>query len=280
MEKTNKTRIIIIVLSLIIIIVIAAMIRKVNIEKEISSDLKAQLSHAIDRTVSLEVEVEKLEKEIIDNQLESDQMIGKPTNDILHILSYYKTENYEKIKEMTFSDLPYDIKELGADSSKFVNQIFQDGENISVNFDEYSRSTFILKDENGNEISGAYFIKEGKYYYVSVIMVAGLLDQKINSFVSAIKKEDIIDLTKIMSEIELIPTEQDVQKIINMYKESYDLETIKCEFVRANGNEFEYKLSGKKDNVNSEELLHVSFDDWWITILDYKGRNEWPDIEE
>ncbi|GAB6109510.1 hypothetical protein JCM19376_34660 [Fusibacter bizertensis] len=251
------------------------MIRKVNVEKEISSDLKEQLSQTIDRTVSLEVEIEKLEKEVIDIQLESDQMIGKPTNDILHILSDYKIENYEKIKEMTLSDFPYDIKELGPDSSKFVNRIFQDGENISVNFDEYSRSTFILKDEDGNEISGAYFNKEGKYYYVSVIMVAGLLDQKINSFVNALKKEDILDLTKIMSEIELIPTETDILKTINMYKESYDLETLKCEFVRANGNGFEYKLSGKKDNVNSEELLHVSFDDWWITILDYKGRNEW-----
>ena len=275
MERTNKTRLLLIIVSLIIIVVIAALIRKVNIEKEISSDLKEQLSQTINRTVSLEAEIEKLENKVVDIQLESDQMIGKPTNDILHILSDYKIEDYEKIKEMTLSGFPYDVEELGPDSSKFVNQIFQDGENISVNFDEYSRSTFILKDEDGNEVTGAYFNKEGKYYYVSVIMVAGLLDQKINSFVNALKREDILELTKIISEIELTPAETDILNIINMYKESYELETLKCEFVRANGNGFEYKLSGKKDNVNSDELLHVNFDDWWSTILDYKGRNEW-----
>ena len=40
---------------------------------------------------------------------------------------------------------------------------------------------------------------------------------------------------------------------------SYDLETLKCEFVRANGNEFEYKLSGKKDNDQKDEQNKYKF---------------------
>ncbi len=241
-------------------------------------DKEAELSSTLSQVSMLEEKSKKLEIDIIElktSMEENDQMIGKTTTGMFKLLNHCKTGNYEAVKAMTFTDFPYDVQSLGPDATKFVNLIFQEDENISVTFDEYSRSSFTLSDEDGNEVNAAYFIKEDQIYYVSVIMVAGLLDQKISSFVEALNAEDHSKLFKVIIEDDLSPTEDEVAMIINKYKEDYDLETINVEFVRASGNGFEYKLSGSKSNVNKEELIHVNFDDGWIYIKDYRGRFEW-----
>jgi hypothetical protein len=239
-------------------------------DDDISSTM-SQMSLLENKSEALRFENESLK----DTIKEFDQMIGKTTVGMFKLLSHYRSGNYDAVKAMTLSDFPYDVQGLGPDASKFVNLIFQEDENISVTFDEYSISSFSLNDEDGNEVSAAYFIKEDQIYYVSVIMVAGLLDQKINSFVEALTAEDHSKLFKAIIEDDLSPTEDEVAMIINRYKEDYDLETINVEFVRAIGNGFEYKLSGSKSNVNKEELIHVNFDDGWIYIKDYRGRFEW-----
>lgn len=275
MKNAKRTAIIFIVIVLALVLILGLFIVMLNIEKDTTKDLKEKLSSANERTVTLETEIEELKKTINVSNMESKQFVGKVANDFLSIINDYKYRNYDRIKKLTLKDFPYDIEATAPYSSKLVEQIFQEGENISISYDQYSRSTFILKDENGNEISGAYFIKDGNYYYVSVIMVAELLDQKIKSFVKALKEEDKSGLTNIIRELELAPTDADVLNIINQYKKSYDLKSLECEFARANGNGFEYKLTGMKDNLYHEEIITVSFDDWWITIMDYKGRSDW-----
>lgn len=242
------------------------------------NEKEAELTSTLSQVNVLEEKTEDLVN--VNNTLkislnDYNHMTGKTTIGMFKLLNHYKIGNYEAVKEMTFTGFPYDVQDLGPDSTKFVNLIFQEQENISVSFDEYSRSSFTLSDEDGNEVNAAYFIKEDQIYYVSVIMVAGLLDQKINSFVEALNAEDYSKLFKVIIEDDLSPTEDEVAMIINKYKEDYDLETINVEFVRASGNGFEYKLSGSKSNVNKEELLHVNFDDGWIYIKDYRGRFEW-----
>ncbi len=241
-------------------------------------DKEAELSSTLSQVSTLEEKSGKLEIDIIElktSMEENDQMIGKTTTGMFELLSHYKSGNHEAVKAMTFTGFPYDIQVLGPDATKFVNLIFQEGENISVSFDEYSRSSFTLSDEDGNEVRAAYFINEDQIYFASVIMVAGLLDQKISSFVDALSSEDHSTLFRIIIEDDLSPTEDEVAMIISKYKEDYDLETINIEFIRASGNGFEYKLSGSKSNVKTEELIHVNFDDGWIYIKDYRGRYEW-----
>jgi hypothetical protein len=251
-------------------IVILLTMKSNDADADISSTM-SQLSLLENKSEALRFENESLK----DTIKEYDQMIGKTTVGMFKLLSHYRSGNCDAVKAMTLSDFPYDVQGLAPDASKFVNLIFQEDENISVTFDEYSRSSFTLSDEDGNEVNAAYFIKEDQVYYVSVIMVAGLLDQKLKSFVEALNAEDHSKLFKVIIEDDLSPTEDEVAMIINKYKEDYDLETINVEFVRASGNGFEYKLSGSKSNVNTEELIHVNFDDGWIYIKDYRGRYEW-----
>ena len=242
------------------------------------SEKEENISSTLSQVSVLEEKIEDLSNENKTLKISIDDynhMTGKTTIGMFKLLNYYKAGNYEAVKSMTFTDFPYDIQGLGPDASKFVNLIFQEDENISVTFDEYSRSSFSLNDEDGNEVNAAYFIKEDQIYYVSVIMVAGLLDQKLNSFVEALNAEDHSKLFNLIIEDDLSPTENEVAMIINKYKEDYDLETISVEFVRASGNGFEYKLYGSKSNVTKEELIHVNFDDGWIYIKDYRGRFEW-----
>ncbi len=242
------------------------------------SEKEENISSTLSQVSVLEEKIEDLSNENKTLKISIDDynhMTGKTTIGMFKLLNHYKIGNYEAVKEMTFTGFPYDVQDLGPDSTKFVNLIFQEQENISVSFDEYSRSSFTLSDEDGNEVNAAYFIEEDQVYFASVIMVAGLLDQKLNSFVEALNAEDHSKLFKIIIEDDLSPTEDEVAMIINKYKEDYDLETINVEFVRASGNGFEYKLSGSKSNVTKEELLHVNFDDGWIYIKDYRGRFEW-----
>ena len=261
-------------LTVVIIILIGTIVlltMKLSEKEENISSTLSQVSVLEKKTADLTNENNTLKTSIGDYN----HMTGKTVIGMFKLLNHYKAGNYEAVKSMTFTDFPYDIQDLGPDASKFVNLIFQEDENISVTFDEYSRSSFSLNDEDGNEVNAAYFIKEDQIYYVSVIMVAGLLDQKLNSFVEALNTEDHSKLFKVIIEDDLSPTEDEVAMIINKYKEDYDLETINVEFVRASGNGFEYKLSGSKSNVTKEEVIHVNFDDGWIYIKDYRGRFEW-----
>lgn len=275
MKKAKRTAIIFAVIMLAFVLILGLFIVMLNIEKDTTKDLKHKLSSANERIVTLETEIDELKKTINVSNVTSNQFVGKVANDFLGIINDYKYRNYDRIKKLTLKDFPYDVEATASYSSKLVEQIFQEGENISISYDKYSRSTFIIKDEDGNEVTGGYFIKDGTYYYVSVIMVAELLDQKVKSFVEALKEEDKSGLTNIIREVEVAPTEADVLNIINLYKKSYDLNSLEYAFSRASGNGFEYKLTGVKNNLYHEEIITVSFDDWWITIMDYKGRSDW-----
>lgn len=198
-----------------------------------------------------------------------------PTREILKLINHYKQGEYDHAKDMINDQLPYDMVEIGPACTKFLNTIFQEGEAIRVEFDSDSVVSFSIYDDDGHVFDGAFFESDGKRKYVSIFMVAGLMEQKISDFVNALKNEDIEALKRVMSEIETTPTDEEARMVLELYKEGYDVSTLSYAFEKAVGNAFDYKIMGSKAGVKVEETLQVSFDSWWITIIDYKGRTVW-----
>ena len=198
-----------------------------------------------------------------------------PTREILKLINHYKQGEYDLVKEMIYEQLPYDMVDIGPETTKLLNTVFAEGEAIRVEFDSDSNETFSIYDEEGHVFDGAIFESDGQRDYVSIFMVAGLIEQKVSDFVGALKNEDLEALKSVMSEIETAPTDEEARMVLDLYKDEYDVSTLSYAFEKAVGNAFDYKIMGSKDGVKVEELLQVSFDSWWITIIDYKGRTVW-----
>ena len=176
---------------------------------------------------------------------------------------------------MINEQLPYDMMAIGPETSELLNTVFEEGEAIRIEFDPDSTVSFSIYDEEGHVFDGAFFESDGQRKYVSIFMVAGLIEQKVSDFVGALKNEDLEALKSVMSEIETAPTDEEARMVLDLYKDVYDVTTLSYAFEKAVGNAFDYKIMGSKDGVKVEELVQVSFDSWWITIMDYKGRIEW-----
>ncbi len=214
--------------------------------------------------------------EIVENLLEIEKENAlNPEREVIKLVKLYLEGDIDAAKEMINEQLPYDMVGIGPACTKFLNTIFQDGEAIRVEFDSDSKETFSIYDEEGHVFDGANFESDGKRTYVSIFMVAGLMEQKVSDFVGALKNENIESLKRVMSEIETTPTDEEARMVLNLYKEVYDVSTLSYAFEKAVGNAFDYKIMGSKDGVKVEETLQVSFDSWWITIIDYKGRTVW-----
>ena len=214
--------------------------------------------------------------EIVENLLKTERENAlNPEKEIIKLVNLYLEGDINAAKDMIYEQLPYDMVAIGPESTKLLKTIFQEGEAIRVEFDSDSNETFSIYDEEGHAFDGAFFESDGQRDYVSIFMVAGLIDQKVSDFVGALKNEDLEALKSVMSEIETAPTDEEARMVLDLYKEVYDVTTLSYAFEKAVGNAFDYKIMGSKDGVKVEESLQVSFDSWWITIIDYKGRTVW-----
>jgi len=235
-----------------------------------SDALNVNLQNKREKIEALESQVKNLSKEPFEMNSNNYSVISS----FFGLLDLYRKGEYDKAYELIEDSYYYIDHRDDELVAYYINLIFDKEDVLTIENDPYQASLFLIKDDDGNEVYFSSYERNGKMYCYTTLAYAPLFDLDIENFVNALRTENLESLVKQMVELDLSPSDEDALRVINMYKEDYDLSTLNYEFVRASGDGFEYRLSGSKDGVEHSELIHINVDDWTY-IKDYRGRYEW-----
>lgn len=125
-----------------------------------------------------------------------------------------------------------------------IDIVFYEGEAVSVKGHNYNNHEYLVEDTEGNE----FFVYYNENRINSIWTYAYYCDNSFDSFVEALKKEDIDLLYSLLFYESYEPYEESVNKIYDEYINVFDLSTIGYQFIGIDLNGFKYNLYDKSGN--------------------------------
>lgn len=164
--------------------------------------------------------------------------------------------------------------------SNLIVENFDDSDEFKVSI-EHSidrRDNLINISSGNNTISIYYYTKDGSTFYLPTIIFYNSVNAQVKLFYDAIKNEDINKLRQAISERDHMPTEEEAVKIMNIYKERFDLDTLEIDLVSFDNMTYCYLLKGYKHNLEVSDIIYGEYNEVPY-LLNYYGYQEWKRVD-
>lgn len=156
---------------------------------------------------------------------------------------------------------------------------FFGNESVMYEFIDYDADNncykYLIKTASAQKEASIVFVDDNAYVNELCLTYSYWVHNKVNNFIEALKKKDTKKLAAALCEDDLYCSESEAQKVLKIYSDAFDLNTLSYSFEGFSDNDsFLYSIKGKRNSADVSHSIYIVCGDGLAAI-----RDEWAKVK-